>query len=641
MCQGHGLLDAAVAADEDNVLTLAGSCRDGAACPILTLMRLREFYHEDLEDLNAIAAKHREHIRMAQFVLDVTSNAAASNPDDADEYWGALVGKDGGVATGADDSFVKDELDDLLRVIREKREKAEQSASDLIDFLLEAHVQQHLILDHGFDMCAEHVMEFYDVDLDEWSTGSGHARYVHRDHVLAVVTEQLGATEVGRSFISEVLKINARRADMPAFDKTWGHFKMVKSISEAMGKFLHNTMPGLVDSVGRVVNENFAQTIDAALDDPSVKLHVNAIKARTGVDINAALRDRANEFATRSNKATNRLNRRRGLKSLLAQFDDVAEGKIAGHAATLDTAWTRITLGAVSLGLACVKIKDDWKPEDWLATASGAMELAATLTETGAASIGASGQLIRAERVAGVAKTIGVLGFFVGMCVSLIDASRKVRSRDWDEAAVAFAGVAVSYVGFVAGLCGAAMATGICAVIGIAIAIIAAIIVDPPLVDYLEKTRWGKSGEKIALGATMDEFFKDFMEISEISVPNKIVPNGRMEIVSSGLQPHRTVHVRIQDIDTLASWDRNLIPAEGSQNGRGVLNFVEGTSNSAVGPIGLYVASHKLRIEHWWEIWPDVKRDGKTKYRITAELDPDGDSDREITKSTVATFPKI
>ncbi|MCA9310884.1 MAG: hypothetical protein KDA21_06740, partial [Phycisphaerales bacterium] len=609
-------------------------------CPLVTLMRLREFHHEDLRDLNDLVTRHREHIRMATFVFNLTVNAADRNPDDADDYWGALIGKYGGLATGPGDAWVKQEIDERVAAIEKQRRKAEDSATDLIEFLLQEHVQQHLILDHDFEMCAEHVLEFYDVDLDDWNSDPDRARYIHSDHILAVVTEQLAATEVGRDFINQALKLSARQSDMPAFDKTWGHFQKTRSITEAMGKFLHNHMPGFIEAVGQVVNESYARTIHEALDIPTVRLQINAIKARTGVDVTQALRDRANEFATRSNAAATRLNQRRGLKSLLKQFDDVTEGKIAGHAAALDSSWTRITLGAVSLGLACTQIKDEWKPEDWLSTVSGAMEFAATLTETGAASLGASGQIIKADKVAGVAKTIGVLGFFVGMCVSLIDASRHVRNRDWDEAAVAFAGVAVSYVGFIAGLCGAAMVTGVCAIIGIAIAIIAALIVDPPIVNFLEKSRWGKSGEKFALGATMDEFFKEFMSISEISTPNKIVPDGRLEIVSNGLQEHRAVHVRIQDVESLATWDRNLVPAQGSQNGHGILNFVKGTPNTAVGPIGLYVASQKLRIEHWWEIWPDVKRDGKTKYRITVELDPDGDSVNEVKESKVVTFPR-
>jgi len=618
------------------------------------IRELRDQHLRSIQQLDITAKNNRNEIKMARFTLSVAENSAKRNPKDADEYFDALLGTVNFTATNSNDSLVKKRIDILENEIKIAKSNVELAASKLIDYLVKEDVQNFLLMDNS-PLSDQDQFEHYEVEPIVVFNTVNQIQYFHSDHVLATALDHMAVSEHGQDFLLEILNINARRAKLPAFDKIWDRFQHGMKISEIMGKLVHNCLPGLMAEISRDINHNLSRSISAALNSAPIKRFINKIANLTKVNVNSltsALSDQAEIYANRGNSAIVRLNKHQSFRKFISEFSDVPSTKVQAAISDLDGSWMRLTIGWASFGLACIKLRNETSTKDWFSTVGSALSLAETLIDVRSISILASGHVIQASRVAAMAKVIGIFGMVFSVVVGVMDASRHLANKDYDEAAVAYVGVAVGFVGFTASLCGAAIVTGVCAIILICLAVIAAVLVDPPMANWLKRTHWGKgTGNKIPMIKTIGSFYKDFLD-PKISTP-ALFEIEAIEISSVIFQPGMLVKVRIDSIQSQASILANIIiPSSSGQTklagSNTFVEFVKGTSSNLSSPIALLLSVNKIQVRNWISKWSFINFGSNEDYKVTVSFNPSPDlfdingkllADHTVTKEVKVTFP--
>jgi hypothetical protein len=624
-------------------------CPRGDRCLIHRALRLRGAYVNALRTLTEVNERHRERMRMAAFVRDVAQQTADSREIDASDVWGNMLGAGRqGAARDLDSSYLKEDIDTMEREIGEAQEAAEAAAEDLVSLLEQRTFQQHLLRFHrDVPIRPSDAARYYDVEISE-VCGPGEPVYREIDHYAALFTDQLSLTTAGTEHLERLLDDGALDA-LPGFREVWGYFQNAHSVTEPLGKFLYNVAPVLTGAITDLVNRGAARSIRAVLQNREVQPHLRFLNEKLGVDVNAWVEQRARTLGRRSRSALRDINRHRNLQRALQRWNDLPEGQLAGDLQKLDGAWMRLTLGIVSFAAASAKILTDWRQvgiKDWAGTIADFSSLAQTLGETFETRFRVQGTLarmadagdetvgrfmMRATAARGFAVGVGILAHTMGIVLSLITLAQGVQSRDWDAVALASAGLLVSCVGFFATLAGAAVVSGACTVIGVLLVVLAAVILDPPIIDYLEDTEWGED-HVIPLDETIDEFYKKLFSLSIRFVRtddarfDQDVNESYIEIESYGLSDGLPVYVTIKRERDWHTLGRTAVyPDRDTVDGRGrIAKSVDWATDRPFGPRG-------IRIHRPWEIWTDIARDDTTEYYLRAEMDPDRDNQMELT----------
>lgn len=629
----------------------AKACKHGARCLFRKALKKRKALMEAAEALRKVTKKHEGRLRMAHFVKSVADGYAATSPDHFEDVWeDAMLGenkKDN--ATSFADSYLKADIDAMQSEIEQAKKKLEKAAQALVAFIRNSKkggFQDHLLKYHRHsytdDKMKRHLMQAYigSGGLPDWR---------HIDYCVAMVTDQLAQTEAGRTFL-ETLVDETALASQPAFKDTWDWFKKAKSVTDPMGKFVHNVAPVLVERIRHVALKKHGGSIASVLDDVHVKAHLTFLAERFGVgpaSFIAHVKGRAKQLGSRSGAVVEAINEAEDVQQAVKKFDDLGQVELDGALAKLDNAWLGLTIDIVSFWVATAEIRQDMheaKLKNWLGAVSALMALSKTIAETVEAKyVKEAGMLgdnvMQISTAKYVARGIGVMAGFLGIMISLMELDAK-KNEDWDEYAVALAGVAVGVVEFIAFLAGAAALAAACTIIGILLAVIAVYVTDAPIINYLEDTAWGEDrGDKeFKLEGTIKKYFEVIFSLKVRYDDGSVGPFedpdlATLQLTCGAFSNHAPVTVTVI---RASDGEKQSVPIlAGKHHASFDLTDKKGEPVRVGEPLTLVIKKP-------WETWSIIRRDSTTSYTIQAAFDAnyDGAIDLKGEKTDIVFQPR-
>jgi len=634
------------------------SCPAGKKCLLDRALTLRTRYVRALMDLEAVNRKYGERLRMAEFASQVVRRAA-QNDEIREEVWENLrTSAKGGEATDYDSTWLKKDIERMKSAVESAKKGVETALEHLVRLLGNKTFHRHLLKHHQGPMRRADVKKYYDLDPPLQSDAKA-PEYREMDHYLAVLTENLSATEKGLEFLDRLSDENYLRNHCPGFADLWSYIGKFTAASEPAGKFIHNWSPVIGSRIQRLIRTGKAATVRDILRDPDVKRHLDFLAKKLKIDVAEWLEKKAALYERGAARVARRMRYRAWSKSLVnawlregdRRFDAAYAKKLESieHRAKLDSLWIGITLDGVAFALSAVKVATDLKNSKWndyLGAANDLLGLTKTLAE------GHQSRLLlregdqfqaKAAQVARAAKVLGVVTCLVSAFLCAYEAYKGFRRKDWEVVAVNMAGVGLALGGAVAVVLEASVASGVLAVLGVVIAVLAMMILDAPIIDYIEDLEWGEK-RNIKVGETIVEYYKQLggpLKL-DLVVDDYDANRSHLLLECKMLSDTQPVFVEVLEEKTGRRLGRRRVyPGLRKVRGRGGLEKAPGGWKF---PWPMW--NRRLKILRPWEIWDRIKRDDATKYVVRAGMDPSNDSRMKIEKmalNAVATgvrFPK-
>jgi hypothetical protein len=633
----------------------------GNQCPVLNAVKLHYTYLEKLRDVNDCQKIVGAELAMAKFVKEIADRSPPNSKGNisAADVWKSLLPRSGN--NGSCQSYADTELKHYIESREQKIQQyvtaAETAAKNLVSCIKDAEFQKHLLKAHARKdksgkpldfLTTKEALDFYDVQSDS------KAKIRDLDHLAAVLTEHLGATDEGRKFLAQIIDENAL-SQMLGFADVWGYIGSVKSAGEGakdclepVGKLLFNIMPVITGKINNLIIKQGKKTIDEVMNDPGLKQLFNFLDKKFGLSISGFLKDRAESLGKRAKGSIAEANAGRKWNTIIDWWQKQIENTetpeykalSTKHSAlkTINGAWLNITLDSVSLCISISKIATDFKEagiKDWLGAVSGLTGLAKTMTDTYSASLtvksfdcfgdDAVAMSLKAEQAAKYAKNLGVVTAVLGAVICVVDGVEGIQRKDWQVISMNAANLALAAAGIYAVIAEAAILSGVLVIAGLVLAILMAVILDPPVIDYLEDTIWGKNqNNRIKLEDTIKEFYKQMFKIRISYYPDSWdKTQSYIEIESGALSDSMPVYITIS-------------PEEGSQGSKNEQIFAGSTSVNGKGLVKKDDASwvegwpfypKRIRIYRFWEVFTI---NASKKHTIKAGIDTEAGPDTKI-----------
>jgi len=569
--------------------------------------------------------------------------------------------KEAVTADSYENSHLKKYIEYRENKIAVSEKAAEAAAEKLIKFIKSPKVQKHIYKQHSKRKLPDFlVKEFYGVDPDD-----SKKEYRESDHYLAILTEDLNKTRAGLKFLDTMFDEDALSKQY-AFKDLWGFIGKTKTASEASGKFLFNIMPALATKINQVIDWDQIDSItDITQKNSQISPYFATLEKYLGKNkFSNWLGDRVDNLAKRNRAAVKAARNRRAFDRLIKIWSDPNNPRYdAVYAATakkhdaekaLDGVWFGMALDTVAVVLSTYDIfktvqKTPLKDKIGLVgdvlgalkTVAEAVESTQNLRVAVAAETGASGETIktlttRANAAKICVRVLTVLGVVVSAVVMVFEIYDACRKRNWRV-------VALSIASFGAMLIGLAY-TGIGAVISIIIAIIAYLIYEPPVADFIQLSYWGEdyieAKDKIPIKDTIFKYFEVVytLKIRFIHSWGSDANRSYMYVQCGMLSDKDPIYVQVFEYKNkkfypLSKQWKKVYPGLDKVDGKGrVFKEITTWSKCPNRP-------RTIRIEKYWEIWPDIKRDSDTKYWVAAALDPSRDARYALKDQIWATFP--
>lgn len=629
-------------------------CESVDSCGVVAEgLRLREQVLLALDKKLAFDPK-KKRLEAAHFVKQVAENAAATKSSYADEVWENLLGKGGkGEASGYADSFLREEIEALGKEENDLDAKLGSAIDAMIAFLRDVEVQKHLVESHaGRSLTQADADAVYATD----QCSAALPDYRELDHLLATFTEHLSVSANGRAYLAELMD-PSKMPDHPAFADVWGWVGKVNSVAEPAAKLMYNLAPVLVDKAQRLAAAGKIATIDDILADPDLAKHFQFLRQKTGVDVPSYLTQRAYAIEDRLSDLITKADERGRTLEELKKFDDwFAEtdaGKSSEAMKKLDGAWAGIMLDFVALGLSAAKLiadgrKGDIQLKDALGVLNDVVGASKTAVETyqsvlvaklgqGADTASSGTRIFTVQRAETSVKVMGKFAAVIGFVVASMSLIEGIKRRDGEVIVMSLAAMVTSAIAFFA----PASWSGVLALVGFALALLTAIILDPKFIDFLEDTPWGEyaiPGREPTIPAEklIDEFYKQLFALSAFVSTNSLDAELASITIRSGLlRDGLPVVVEVKLEKTGESLGRfSVDPAAANVNGSGRV------VKHQLSWMGYSNVDRTIHIMEPWQIWPKIERDGDTPHTIKVQLDPDRDLEFELeTTVTGAVFP--
>ena len=552
--------------------------------------------------------------------------------------------KSGNAGSSYENSYLKQDIERMESDIKRAKDKMESAADILTDYLAKESFQSHMLKFHRDVPLQSTVIE----RIYQCTPDAKEGVYRELDHYLACLTENLSASEKGHRFLERLLK-DEELGKMVAFKDMWDYMGKVQGATEPMGKFLFNVAPVLTLEASRLMTKGTAKSLDEVLKNKKISAILDFLDKKTQVDFSGLVKKRAQGFSQLSDKISVQINQRNGakkvLKTLEMEFENDVSVKQAKAFDKLDGQWFGLTMGIVSLSMSTIDLLSDFKKKgfkDFVGVLSDVAGLAKTIAEGVELSKTASGYIEKAATIGKAVRALGIMGCVLGAILSVVAIYEGWKGGDWDKILLGVGGLAASGISMVAIIANSTMWSGIGAVVGLVLAIIASLVLDPKIIDYLEDTEWGEdSSDKVfKLKDTKDEFYKTMYSVDVDFVKDKYDSEESHILITCNLLGDRVpVYVTIKDENdnNKSLGQKPVYPDRNSVGGKGLVRK-DKISFQYTNFYG--IGKRKIRIHRPWEIWK-VKRDDKSEYTILAEMDPDRDGKMELSDSeTGVEFPK-
>jgi hypothetical protein len=639
--------------------TLNVKCRTGDACLVTHAYELKRSYNETLANYNALQKKYNERLQMAEFVREVAMAAAQSKDIKAADVWNNMrTNSQGGAATSYDNTWLKKDIAEMINALENGRNKIDSKAKILLDFISTETFQQHLVKFHSKALDPQTVEKCYHcTPIDDEKSTTPIFREL--DHILAILTNDLYQCKGGLEFLENITDENWLQKKF-AFADMWSYIKKIKSASEPIGKVINNFAPVLTIKINQLIQTGKVATIKDILRDPDLKKHFDFLDKKYGVKISEWLEHKALQYGESADDAAKSLRYRNDWNKTIKSWSDKNHEKYDPdfklkddknkYSQKLDGLWLGLTLDSVALIISVVNLYSNLKKAKWNDFADAANSLlSVTKTIVGGAEDKVGMQitalndedkfLAQAKMLKTVGRYMGLIGGIVGAVLSLIKAYDGFKSKDWDVVLVNLVGSTLSLVGGFAAFCGATAVLGVTAVLGLLLAIITSLVLDPPIIDYIEDVAWGEDAV-IPITDTITTYYKKLFKLDvSLQVPDYDANYSFIRIESQILSNTLPVFVEIADSHNKSLGKVSVYPGLKKVEGKGAVEKELGGWDYPWPTHG-----KRIKIMNPWEIWKDIKRDNTSKYTIRVGIDPSNDLKMSIDKmalndDTTVAFP--
>ncbi len=571
--------------------------------------------------------------------------------------------KEAVTATSYETSHLKKYIEYRENQIEVAEKAAEEAAGKLIKLIKNPNVQKHIEKEHGKRTLPDALVKaFYGVDPDKEKT---RKKYRESDHYLAILTEDLNKSRAGLKYLDSLFDDDAL-AKQYAFKDLWGFIGTSKTASEASGKFLFNVMPALALKINQTVDWDQVKSIeDITKKNSKISPYFQKLEKHLGKNkFSNWLGDRVDNLSKRNRTAIKAARSKKTFDRLIKIWADPKNSRYdAAFALTaqkhdaqqaLDGVWFGMALDTVAVVLSTYDVfknlqKAPLKDKIGLVgdilgaikTVAEAVESTQSLRVAVAAETGASGETIktlttRANAAKICVRVLTVLGVIVSAAVMVCEIYDAWRKRNWRVVALGMASFGAMLIGLAY--------TGIGAVISIIIAIIAYLVYEPPVVDFIQLSYWGEdyieAADKISVKDTIFKYFEVVYTLKVRFNPKwgGDANDSYIYIQSGMLTDGAPVYLQVysyknKKFTPLSKQWKKVYPQLDKVDGKGrVLKEITTWSKYPNRP-------KTIRIQKYWEIWPDIKRDSVTKYWVAVALDPSRDTRYALKDQTWAEFP--
>lgn len=614
-------------------------CATGKSCLLERALSLHRKYISALFALEDCNRKYGQRLQMAYFVRKVVKEAAKSKEINDDVWANLRTSSKGGEASSYDDTWLKKDIEKMEATIKKLSEQAEDRAEKLAKFIKASAFQKHLLKYHTRPLSDDDLKAFYGIETGQ-PKDKAHPPIREIDHYAAVLTDNLAVTKAGVKLLEDIGDPDNWQSHV-AFADVWGNFGKFYSASEAAGKFIYNWSPIISLKITELVKKGTAKTYKDILGDASVKKPLKFLGDRFKFDAVKWIDNKAKIYERGAEKAAQQIQYRNDWKQ--ASRDWMKEGhkdfdakykaaiEANEHHLVLDNLWIGITFDGVAFALSAIKIASDLKNAKWndyLGAANDLIGLSKTLLDGRASQLALRGQsyAAQARHAAKAVKALGVIGGLIGAFLSAYDAYKGLERGDWEVFAIHAAGVGLAVGGTIAVIMELSVLSGVLAILGFILAVLAAIILDPKIIDYIEDLEWGEY-KNIAVKDTILEYYKQLFDIKVSFVVDSYDANNSHILIESGLlsdtSPVFVELVREKDNKSLGKF--RVYPGRKTVLGRGQVEKV-GRTWSVPWPN----ADRQVKILQPWAVWPGAVRDDSTEYTIKAGVHPGSDPRMKI-----------
>jgi len=609
-------------------------CATGKRCLLERALTLQTRYASALYALEDCNRKYGKRLQMAYFVRKVAKEAAKSKDIKKDVWANLRTTSRGGEATSYENTWLKKDIEKMEATIKKLKERANKRAERLTKFIKSPAFQKHMLKYHTRPLTNDDLKTFYGIETGQpQDKSTPPIREI--DHFLAVLTDNLAATDAGIKLLESIGDPDNWESHV-AFADVWGKISKFYNASEAAGKFIHNWSPVISLKVHELVKKGGVKTYKDILGNSSVKKQLKFLGDRfkfdavKWIDKKAAIYDKGAAKAAKQIRYRNDWKQaaRSWMKEGHRDFDSKYKKAIEAneHHLKLDNLWIGITFDGVAFAISAIKIASDLKNAKWndyLGAANDLIGLSKTLLDGRASQLALRGQnyASQAKHAAKAVKALGVIGGLITAFLSAYDAYKGLERGDWEVFAIHAAGVGLAIGGTIAVIMELSVLSGVLAILGIILAILASIILDPKIIDYIEDLEWGEY-QNIAVKDTIIEYYKQLFSISVSFQVSSYDSNNSHILIECGLlsdaSPVFVEVIREKDNKSLGKY--RIYPGRKTVLGRGRIEKV-GRTWSVPWPN----TDRQVKIMQPWDVWSGAVRDGRTEYTIKAGIHPGSD----------------
>ncbi|SYZ72864.1 membrane hypothetical protein [Candidatus Zixiibacteriota bacterium] len=610
--------------------TVVSECKLLDKCPVRKAMDLHASFLQAVAALEERNRTHGSYLEMAYFVKQVAEQTIAGGKSKKDVWKEFRPKSSGSTPQKYEDTLLYAEIDKREKQAKKLKDAIDQECGKLVDYLADKKFQQHLLNYHkNIEISPDIAQEVYGIEPGG-KRAKGGAKNRELDHIIAVLTEGLSVSTKGQEFLDKVADDSWVQSHV-AFADIWGYMSQVNSITDPVGKFFSNVAPIIGIRAGEMIRSGQAKSVQAVLNDAKISKTLTFLKKKLKIDFAAYLEKRSDFFVARATAKRDFLQSYKNIQKEIAGWS--AEGgaafdphfaqkieKIEGRA-YLDNAWIGLTLDSVTLTISVVGIASDLKKagfKDYVGAIRDLSGLAKTIGETVEARMKYTGATISIKSAQTFIRVTGVIGCLAQAVLYTADIIGGAQSGDADIVILNSMGLALTAYGAYAIIVASSLHTGIFAILGIALAILMALILDPKIIDYLEDTFWGEHN-KFKIAETKNEYYKLFEVKVEFIFEEFDSNQSYIQVESDLLADDSAVAVEIVHKgsgNTLGV--KMAYPNHKDIDGKGIVqkddfSWWQGRSSTY---------SKRIRILKAWDIWSGIVRDGNTPYDILAGSDP-------------------
>jgi hypothetical protein len=606
-------------------------CKTGDSCLVNRAFYLHTKYIDVILENEKLHKKYDERLQMAEFVREVAKTAEKSEKIDKDDVWKNMrASADGGAAGDYETSWLKQDIESMKKKLQQSMNTIETRAKNLTKYIGSDVFQKHLVRFHTKPLDEETVQAFYE-QLQATDKASGLKTYREIDLILALLTVELAHSKSGREFLEKITDDQWLKKAV-AFADMWGYIGKIKASAETIGQIMHNFGPILTSRINILINEGKVATIDDILKDPDLKRHFDFLDKKFKIKISEWLRKKAEIYSEGARETARKMRYRSGLEKAVqnwlnkghVDFDEAYRNKLQvdEHSAKLDGVWLGLTLDSVALAMSVAKLFSDLKKaklSDWFGALNDLLGLSKTVFELAESRIIVINghQTEMSQFFKGAARYAGLIAGIVTAVLSLMKAYEGFKSKDWDVVLLGIAGAGLGIVGGIAAFAGLSTLGGITVILGILLAIISALILDPPIIDFLEDVEWGED-RVIKVKDTIKEYYKKMFKLSVSFIVSQYDANYSFIRIESNILGNTVpVFVEVLAPGNKSLGKRTIYPGMKKVQGKGKIEKEAGGWDF---PWPMH--GKRLKISKPWDIWPEIRRDNDTEYTIRAGIDP-------------------